>query len=70
MILKKVEYYENKGQNKYWYIKDVSLSQVNMIIGLNAVGKTRLINIISNFAKILQKKLNLSTPYLITQHIV
>lgn len=56
MVLKKINYFENKSQSNYWEIKDVSLDTINLIIGLNATGKTRLISIISNLAKIITKK--------------
>ena len=57
MILKKINYYENEGKDNYWRIRDVNLGDINLIVGLNATGKTRLVNIISNLSKILTKKI-------------
>jgi len=59
MILTKVDYFENKGQDNYWEIKDVNLGMFSLIIGQNATGKTRLVNVISGFAKMLSKKIPL-----------
>lgn len=57
MILTKVNYIENLNKPNYWEIKDVILSRFNLIVGLNATGKTRLLNIIANLAKTLTRKL-------------
>jgi len=56
MILTKINYFEHKDEPRYWEIKDVILGKQNIIVGLNASGKTRLINIITNLAKILTQK--------------
>ena len=56
MILTKITYFEYKGEPKYWEIQDVNLGKQNIIVGLNATGKTRLINTITNLAKILTQK--------------
>ncbi len=56
MILKKINFFEYRGKSNYWEIKDVNLGRINLIVGRNATGKTRLLNIISNLAKILTKK--------------
>ncbi|MCK4408212.1 MAG: ATP-binding protein [Bacteroidales bacterium] len=61
MILKSISYFENKNKDNYWEIKDVNFSKQNLIVGLNATGKTRLTNIITSLASILSakvKKLN------------
>jgi len=60
MILKTIRYYEFKGQDNYWEIKDVVFSKQNIIAGLNATGKTRLINVISGFAKLLSSKIKVT----------
>lgn len=57
MILTKVDYFEHKGQDNYWEIKDVNLDMLNLIIGQNATGKSRLISVITSFAKIISKKI-------------
>jgi len=56
MILSKLNYYENEDKNNYWEIKDLSFNKINLIIGLNATGKTRLVRVISGFAKIISRK--------------
>jgi predicted ATPase len=57
MILSKINYFEHKGKPNYWEINDVVLSSQNLIVGLNATGKTRLTNVIINLGKILGSKL-------------
>lgn len=56
MILKKINFYQNKGKPNYWKIKGVNLEQVNLVVGLNATGKTRLIRVILNLAKIISRR--------------
>jgi len=56
MILKKINFYQNKGKPNYWKIKGVNLEQANLVVGLNATGKTRLMNVIINLAKIISRK--------------
>jgi predicted ATPase len=56
MILKKLRYSEHKDSDRFWEIKNLEFGMMNLIIGLNATGKTRLIRIIDNFAKLLSKK--------------
>ena len=60
MYLSKANYYENKKSDNYWEIKNLNLGKFNLIVGLNATGKTRLMSVISNFAKILTKRLKLN----------
>jgi predicted ATPase len=57
MILKHINYSENKGKSNYWEIKDVTLSKQNLIVGVNATGKTRLMNVMAGFAATLSSKL-------------
>jgi len=59
MILSRINYFEHKNDPNYWEIKDVVLTKQNVIVGLNATGKTRLTNIISNLGKILSAKAKL-----------
>jgi hypothetical protein len=59
MILKKINFYQNKGKPNYWKIKGVNLEQVNLVVGLNATGKTRLMNVIINLAKIISRKVRI-----------
>lgn len=56
MILKHINYSENKGKPNSWEINDVSLSKQNLIVGVNATGKSRLLNVIVGFAATLSSK--------------
>ncbi|MBF0343782.1 MAG: ATP-binding protein [Nitrospirae bacterium] len=58
MILKKIEYYENKGKPNHWEIEDVEFVQLNIVVGLNATGKTLLITLISTLAQMISKNRN------------
>src|SRR5262245_52385298 len=49
--LKSVQYSERKGRPKEWTLNDLTLGPINLIVGMNASGKTRTLNIISNLAK-------------------
>ncbi len=56
MKLKYINYYENKGQPNHWQVNDIFLHESNLIVGINSTGKTRLLNVIGNFAKIIAQK--------------
>ncbi len=56
MLLKSIAYFEHKGNPHFWEINDVYFTEQNIIIGLNATGKTRLTNIITNLGKVLSSK--------------
>jgi energy-coupling factor transporter ATP-binding protein EcfA2 len=51
MILRRVTYSEHSGQPNRWELHDLSLGQFNLIIGKNATGKTRVMNLLMNIAK-------------------
>jgi predicted ATP-dependent endonuclease of OLD family len=59
MYLSKTHYYEHKERDNYWEMKDINFGKFNLIVGQNATGKTRLMNVISNFAKIITKRLKI-----------
>jgi hypothetical protein len=61
MILTSIDFYESKGKDTYWDIRNVHFGMFNLVIGLNATGKTRLLNVISNLVKMLSRK----TPVLL-----
>lgn len=46
MILKSMEYSEYEGTPKAWYIDKFNLGQINLVVGKNATGKTRVLNVI------------------------
>ena len=56
MILQSVNYFENKGKPNYWEIKDIFLTRQNILVGLNATGKTRTLTVITSFALLLSSK--------------
>lgn len=56
MILSKIDYSEFKENENYWEIHNASFGQLNLIVGLNATGKTRLLNVINGLSQILSKK--------------
>ncbi|WP_368220405.1 AAA family ATPase [Aeromonas sp. R7-2] len=53
MRLKSIYFIENKGQPTEWELKDLSLGAINLIVGKNATGKSRTLNIISHLANII-----------------
>jgi AAA15 family ATPase/GTPase len=59
MYLSKAHYSESEKEERYWEIKNINLGKFNLIVGQNATGKTRLMNLISNFAKIITKRLKI-----------
>ena len=63
MLLTKLNFFENENKPNYWEINDVSFEKFNLIVGLNAVGKTRLMNVIINLAKFISKKVRLKDSY-------
>ena len=56
MIITKLNYRENVNSDNYWELKDLQLSGTDVIVGLNATGKTRVHNLISNLASIWKQK--------------
>jgi predicted ATP-dependent endonuclease of OLD family len=56
MIISEVKFAENVGTENYWEIKNLHFEMFNLLVGLNATGKTRLVNVISNFSKLITKK--------------
>ncbi|MCP4214856.1 MAG: ATP-binding protein [bacterium] len=57
MLLTRIDVCTNKGPGQLWQIDDVYLSQFNLVTGLNATGKTRLLNAVSNLAAMLTGKI-------------
>ena len=61
MLLTKINYREfpDNEKNNYWELKDLVLGQSNLIVGKNATGKTRTVNLASGLAQIINsQKLN------------
>ena len=53
MRLKSVSYSELLGKPKEWSISNFTLEPINLVVGKNATGKTRTLNVLSGLGKIL-----------------
>ncbi len=62
MKLQSLEYVEFEGKPKEWKLEGLSLRPINLLVGKNATGKTRALNIISNLAKLLSGEIKLTSP--------
>jgi len=49
--LKNVKYTEYEGEDREWKLDDLSLAEANLIVGKNASGKSRTLNIIGALAR-------------------
>lgn len=63
MKLVALSYSEYENSPKSWSVKGVSLRDVNLIVGKNASGKTRILNVISALAKVISGR---QTPLFIS----
>lgn len=53
MRLKKLNFTEYKGQPREWVLKDATFNNINLVVGKNGSGKSRLLNVIAGFAGLL-----------------
>jgi hypothetical protein len=53
MSLRNVSYSEFAGDAKHWQLENCDFAEINLVVGRNATGKTRLINVLSGLCKIL-----------------
>ena len=53
MKLLRLDYSQWIGQPQMWEVEDLEFQDINLIVGINATGKTRLLNVINNFARII-----------------
>jgi energy-coupling factor transporter ATP-binding protein EcfA2 len=53
MRLKSIKYSEFEGTPKEWILNDFSFEAINLVVGKNATGKTRSLNVINAIGKIL-----------------
>lgn len=53
MFLKSLEYKEYENKPKYWHLNKFEIRKINLIVGTNATGKTRTLNLIGNLANLL-----------------
>lgn len=56
MELKYLNYHEFRNKPNEWEIKNLTFGLINLVVGRNAVGKTRMINVLSGLAKLLSHK--------------
>jgi energy-coupling factor transporter ATP-binding protein EcfA2 len=52
-VPKSVSYSEVLGEPKEWSISDFTLEPINLVVGKNATGKTRTLNVLSGLGKLL-----------------
>lgn len=57
MKLKSIKYSQFEDQLKAWHLEDCTFDDVNLIVGKNASGKTRTLNVIKNLAKLLCREI-------------
>jgi hypothetical protein len=53
MFLRKISYVQFAGTPREWKLEQLALGSLNLIVGKNATGKTRALNIIKNLAGLL-----------------
>ncbi|XWN38113.1 MAG: ATP-binding protein [Balneola sp.] len=53
MVLKKISYKELESSKREWILEEFELTNVNLIVGANACGKSRTLNVIYGLAKII-----------------
>ena len=46
MMLTSLKFHEQAGLETEWFLDDLSLSRINLLVGKNATGKTRALNVI------------------------
>jgi energy-coupling factor transporter ATP-binding protein EcfA2 len=55
MILKSIDYKQHVGKEDEWQLENCILSNINLIVGKNATGKSRLLNIINGLGNIFSR---------------
>lgn len=64
MLLKSITYKEYEKDPRQWILNKFDLNQINLIVGKNASGKTRTMNVISGLARIISEpKLTINNGY-------
>lgn len=51
ILLKSLRYSEMLGKPKHWTLDGLELGPINLLVGKNATGKTRTLNVIANMAR-------------------
>lgn len=57
MILKSLKYGEYEGESREWTLDEMPLGGLNLLVGKNASGKTRTLNLLKNCAALLAGKM-------------
>lgn len=57
MTLKNLKYQEYKDDPRLWNLEQCDFTQINLVVGRNATGKTRLVNVINGLCRILSGRL-------------
>jgi len=58
MKLLSISFEEFKGQPREWILNEAQFGQINLIVGKNSTGKTRLLNIINGLARLISAEQN------------
>lgn len=56
MSLKTLKYCEYDNDPRHWDLEQCDFAQINLVVGRNATGKTRLVNLINGLCKILNAR--------------
>jgi energy-coupling factor transporter ATP-binding protein EcfA2 len=60
-MLKALTYAEYRGMPQEWILERCDFSQINLVVGKNATGKTRLLNVVNGLCRLLSGQQ--TTPY-------
>lgn len=60
MRLETISYSQFEGEPQSWELAKVQFGRINLLVGLNAAGKTRTLNVIAGIAKLLSGRLPLT----------
>lgn len=64
MILKSIIYKEHENDPKEWILEEFTLNKINLIVGKNAGGKSRTLNVISGLARLMiEQKMSTGNGY-------
>ena len=61
MFLKSIEYAEYEGTPRVWKLEGCTFGNINLIVGKNATGKSRTLNIVNGLANLLSGQHKLET---------
>jgi hypothetical protein len=56
MLLQSFTYAEHVGQPREWRLEDLTLTNFNLLVGKNATGKSRTLNVISALARVISRQ--------------